>query len=160
MSELRQRIVEEARSFLGTPCRSGGLVKGVNGGVDCGSFVYLVLKNCGLLSEEFIAAYPSDWWMHTSEERYLLRMLRYGQKMLETVGYPTFHAQPGDVVIARAAGSRVYNHGGIVTDWPHAIHAKVPMVCETTITRDCIWSHCDLAWFDVASRVEEAERVR
>lgn len=154
---IRESIVAEAQSFIGTPYRVGGLVKG--GGVDCASFLYLVAKNCGLLTEEFESYYPVDWWMHTSVERYLLRAMRHGRKMLETVGFPTFNAQPGDVVLARVMGSRVYNHGGIVTLWPKIIHAVYPEVCEGSAASDFLWSYRDMAWFDIASRVDEAQLV-
>lgn len=155
---IRESIVAEAQSFIGTPYRVGALVKG--GGVDCASFLYLVAKNCGLLTEEFELYYPADWWMHTSDERYLLRAMRHGQKMLESVGYPTFQALPGDVILGRVVGSKVYNHGGIVTKWPKIIHAISPEVCEADASSDLLWSHRDMVWFDIASPAEWTDCVR
>jgi hypothetical protein len=46
MSELQQRIVEEARSWKGTRFQDQGRIKHV--GVDCAQFVALVAKNVGI----------------------------------------------------------------------------------------------------------------
>jgi len=46
MSELQQRIVEEARSWKQTPFQHQGQIKGL--GVDCAHFVALVARDAGI----------------------------------------------------------------------------------------------------------------
>jgi cell wall-associated NlpC family hydrolase len=47
MSIDLKKVVEQATTWLGTPYKTGGTVKGPNGGVDCSHNVHLVYKDAG-----------------------------------------------------------------------------------------------------------------
>lgn len=69
-TDLRARIVEEARSWLGTPYHHHAMVKGA--GVDCAMLLVAVYGAVGLLPEGFDPRpYPQDWHLHRDCERYL-----------------------------------------------------------------------------------------
>lgn len=145
--KTREAVVEEARSFIGTPYHPCGMVKGV--GVDCATFIYLVCLNCGLCPEESIGVFAGDWWCHVTTEVYMLRIARWAKRVGEAVAYRKVdESRPGDIVLMRAASSKVYNHGCIVTKWPLIVHAIVPRVAEVDASRDPMWSYQQIAIFD------------
>lgn len=83
MSTLQERVVEEARSWAGTPFRHQGRLKGL--GVDCAGFVALVAKGAGLDVE-----IPANY-----------RPREDGSVMRELLDKHMKHvkkAQPGDVI--------------------------------------------------------------
>ena len=81
----RAAIVREARSWIGTPYRLGGRVKG--GGCDCATFIAEVLIACGLAERENLGVYSQDWFFHTSNERYLRGLLSLSAETAETVAH-------------------------------------------------------------------------
>jgi cell wall-associated NlpC family hydrolase len=111
---MRERVVAEARSWLGTPYRAAQRVKGHDGGVDCLTFVVEVYERAGLIPHYEVPYYPPDWHLHRSVERYLAGILEHAR---EVAGPP----EPGDVTLFRFG--RCFAHGGIVTSWPRLIHA-------------------------------------
>lgn len=152
---LRESIVAEALSWILTPYRTGACVKGC--GADCASFILGVFRALGMMHDEVLGSYASDVWAHTDDERlYLYRLRRYAKRMIESVGLPTIHPLPGDVVLTRGAGSKVYNHGGIVIAWPRIVHAVDPCVCWTNALTDPLWTCGDLAWFDLVKEEDTA----
>jgi NlpC/P60 family putative phage cell wall peptidase len=100
-AELRAQIIEEARTWIGTPYHHNARSKGV--GVDCVQFIIAVYNACGLT---FIgdADYSHDWHLHRSEERYLNGVARYGRK----VDQP----DPGDLALFKFG--RCVSHGGLI----------------------------------------------
>lgn len=118
----RAEVVKEAMSWLGTPYRLGGMVKGA--GVDCATFLYCVYKICGIIrdGDQFIERYSHDWFRNTNQERYGLRALLYAHKVAEGVCNRSLRPEPGNYALSKAAGSKVWNHGGIVVAWPTLIH--------------------------------------
>jgi len=157
--EHRRQVVEEARSWIGTPYLRGGRIKG--GGADCASLLYFVYKSCGLVDEndEEIGHHSSDWWQHTKEEKYLLRVLRHAYKVAEAVAYYTLNPLPGNLLLSKAALSKVYNHGAIVTEWPFAVHAMDMGVEEIEIWRHPVWSHQIVTVLDPWEKKKQAEKV-
>lgn len=138
--ELRQRIVQEALSFVGTPYHLGGRVKGA--GVDCATLVFLTYLHCGLIPNEDLGVFQHDWYCHAKEETYLMRILRHAYKTAEAVTFRSMtEAKPGDIVLVKAARSRLYNHGGIVIRWPRIVHAITPKVQETDASTCPMWAN-------------------
>jgi cell wall-associated NlpC family hydrolase len=111
-AEGRARVVEIARSWLGTPYRHAARVKGA--GVDCAQILVAVYHEAGLIPDLQISTYSAQWHMHRSEERYLNIVLAHAH---EIEGPP----KPGDVVLWKFA--RTFSHGAIVTAWPQVIHS-------------------------------------
>lgn len=86
MSNLAERIVEEARSWKGTRFQHQGRIKGK--GVDCAGFVALVAANVGLSDVEI----PYDY--KPREDGFvMLKLLKDHMTFV-----PTEEIQPGDVL--------------------------------------------------------------
>lgn len=86
MSELAQRLVEEARSWKGTRFQHQGQIKGL--GVDCANFVALVARDAGIKDVNIPHNYrPRE------DGTVMLRLLREHMEMIEQRDM-----QPGDVL--------------------------------------------------------------
>jgi len=113
LEAARQAVIEEARTWIGTPFHQNADLKGV--GVDCGRILIKVYGACGFrvpIDPPFLS---QDWHLHRNEEIYLDIIREFAT---EIPGPPRL----GDVVMFRVA--RVYGHSGIVLEWPHLlIHA-------------------------------------
>lgn len=130
----RQEAVAFARTWIKTPYVLRGRVKGA--GVDCATLIAEFLIEIGAASPadlEEIGFYSNDWFCHTSDERYLRNLMRFGTLVMETVCRLGEKPQPGDLVLFKVAGSRIYNHGAIVTAWPYGIHAEASGVKEVNL---------------------------
>ena len=113
--EGRAALVAEARSWLGTPWRHRGRIRGA--GVDCAQFVIGVYAGVGLIELIDTGEYPRDWHIHRDTERFLAHVMPFAREITaEQTG-------PGDLVLCKIG--RVYSHGVIVLDWPQGIHAAV-----------------------------------
>lgn len=111
--EERRKVVEETKTWLGTPYISNGAVKGA--GVDCGMLLVKVFSDVGLIEPFDPRPYPAQWALHQSAERYLTLIQSYSR---EIVGPPL----PGDVVLFQFG--KCWAHGAIVINWPEIIHAN------------------------------------
>jgi cell wall-associated NlpC family hydrolase len=114
MDQLRQKVVDEAKTWLRTPWMHEARIKGA--GVDCAMFIKEVFVSVGLVPQFDVGSYPTDWMLHRSEERFLFWLDQYGT--------PIESPLPGDVAVWRHG--RTYSHGAIVLDWPLVIHAYRP----------------------------------
>jgi cell wall-associated NlpC family hydrolase len=109
-TESRSRILEEARSWLGTPYHHKGRVLGV--GVDCGGLLYQVYGKFYDI-KPYPETYPQDWALHAGAELYLDFISEY----VKEAGSP----RPAGIVVFRYG--RCYSHGGIITEKNTVIHA-------------------------------------
>src|SRR4029077_18614456 len=142
----REQFVAEALSWVGTPYHLGAMVKGA--GCDCGTFLLGVLKACGNAEDERVERFTDDWLCHTHEERYLRAMLRNAAKVTEAISYPTLLARPGDLALTHSSNSKLYNHAGIVLQWPRVIHAIAPCVAVCNATAHELWAFRTVTVFD------------
>jgi cell wall-associated NlpC family hydrolase len=143
----RGAVVLEALSWVGTPYMLGAALKGV--GVDCAQFVASVYKAVGFMPmDEAVGIFSHDWFIHTKEDKYLLRLLKYTKKIAETKVYRTTNVEPGNVILSKAAHSYVYNHAGIITKWPMIVHAVLPIVEEVNATQNQMWSYQHIVILD------------
>lgn len=143
----RQTAVNEARSWIGTPYSLGKKSKGA--GVDCALLLLAVYQVVGIIPlDEPNHKFKSDWFCHTQDEKYTLRALRYARKTLECRCRYSVAALPGDPVLVKAVGSRVYNHGGVVTHWPFVVHATKDGVKEDHAMKHELWAHHELMVLD------------
>ncbi len=124
-AEARTAVINEARSWIGTPYLHQGRAKGI--GVDCAMLLLEVFESAGLVPHlnlietvtdpaTQIAKYPPDWMLHRDEERYLEIVERFARKL--PIG-----VQPQDGDIALYRWGRTVSHGGIIDHWPRIIHA-------------------------------------
>lgn len=117
--EARAKVIEEAKSWIGTPYISNGMIKGRRGGTDCAMFLVGVYGNVGLLTKEFDPRpYPAQWHVHRNEEQYTNTLLKF---VKEVAGPPERMPLPGDLVMFKLG--RVFAHGAIIINWPNVIHA-------------------------------------
>jgi len=143
----RLQVVAEVRSWIGTPYHAtGAMIKGA--GCDCSTLIYAVYRACGLVPDEDIGVFATDWFCHAKEETYMRRIVRHAYKTVQAVSWPTLEAKPGSIALTRAVGSRVYNHGGIVTKWPMVVHALQPHVAEVNASTHWIWANKEVTIFD------------
>jgi cell wall-associated NlpC family hydrolase len=126
--ELRQQIIDEAKTWLLTPYHHAADVKGLQGGVDCAMLLVRVyLKCCPWLPQDIDPRpYPQFWYLHRDEERYLGWIWNYCEKVEKP--------EPADIVMYRIG--RTVSHGGIVLDDQHLIHAwAMAKKVEVTLLR-------------------------
>jgi cell wall-associated NlpC family hydrolase len=142
----RAEVVAEARSWFDTPYHLKGRVKGVC--CDCFTFIAEVNIACGLMVREELGFYSHDWFQHTTEEHYMYLMMRHAAKLMEGAACHTAKTEPGNIVLSRVRGSKVYNHGGIVTQWPRVLQSVDPTVNEVDITTDSLWCPQQIVIFD------------
>lgn len=116
-STARQSIVNEAKSWLGTPYLHMGRQRGV--GADCATFIAEAFTNAGLIPYQEIEYYHIAWNLHRDRERYLEIVLQHAVEVDPRKSPP----QPGDVVLWRYA--RTYSHGAIVINWPTIIESMM-----------------------------------
>lgn len=115
LSPLRQRVLDEAQSWVGTKFHHMAQLKGV--GVDCGQLLLGVYSACGCMPKVDPGYYPPDFHMHQSLEWYANIL---GEYCVEFDGEGVL---PADIVLFRMIDARVFSHGGIVVEWPWIIHA-------------------------------------
>jgi cell wall-associated NlpC family hydrolase len=110
----RQRVVEEALRWEGTPYHSHARILGV--GVDCANMPAAVYEAAGLVPH-LAPEYSNEWHMHRNEEVYLSWVTPYAREIDESL------VGPGDFVIWRFG--RTFSHGAIVIDPPVVLHAAI-----------------------------------
>ena len=70
---MREKVVAEAKSWIGTPYHNCADVKGV--GCDCGMLLVRVFVDLGIVEPFDPRPYAHDWHLHRGEERYLEALL-------------------------------------------------------------------------------------
>lgn len=113
MNPQREAVVREAKTWLGTPWRHAARVK--RAGVDCGQLLIAVFSSAGLVEAFPTDAYPQDWALHRSEERFLGYVERFAHKVVGRLPLP------GDVALFRYG--RCVSHAGIFVGEKKIIHA-------------------------------------
>lgn len=86
MSELGNKLVAEAESWVGTRFQHQGALKGI--GVDCANFIALVARDAGVKDVEIPNNYRPQ-----EDGVVMLRLLKQHMEMI-----PTEDRQPGDVL--------------------------------------------------------------
>lgn len=124
----RVAVVNEVRSWLGTPYHHEARVKGV--GVDCAQLLIGVYSAVGLAPPPAVEHYPPDWHLHRTAERYLSIVLDHAR---EIPGPPL----AGDIVLWRFG--RCFSHGAIVVEWPLVIHAYLGRACTLENAETAAW---------------------
>lgn len=129
--EERQRVIEIARSWIGTPYHHNAHMKGV--GVDCAFFLAEVFQEAQLVDKIPIPHSSPQFMLHRNEELYKKEVANRATEISEN------EVQPGDIVLFRIG--RVFAHGAIIISWPdQVIHSHI-MSGRVLITRS---DECDL----------------
>lgn len=121
--------------MVGSPYRLGGRLP--RAGLDCCTLLVEYLIAIGRPASDFadLPFYSADWFLHASSERYLKGLMRFGTIVAETICRSNAPAQPGDIALFKVAGSRLFNHGAVVTSWPLGIHAAARGVVEVDLVK-------------------------
>jgi len=113
---LRERVIEEAKSYIGTPFHHNQCVKGA--GIDCLWLLVACYRTIGIVPANFNPGfYPHDWHLHKQEERYLKGVEQYAQRLVN--GTPP---QPGDIALYKIG--KCVSHGGIIIGDGLIVHAN------------------------------------
>lgn len=111
---IRDKILEVANSWVGTPFHHRAMVKDV--GVDCGHFIIGVYEEAGVYAGNRPGLYVHDWHLHRGQEMFIGYLKGFGYEQVED-------ALPGDVAMFQYG--RCVSHGAIVVQWPKVIHSYV-----------------------------------
>lgn len=114
--EQRTAIVEEAKTWLGTPFHHAADVKGA--GVDCGMILVRVFCDLGIAPWFDPRPYAAQWFMHQGEERYMNWIKKYCDQIEES------EAQPADLQLYRFG--RCAAHAAIIINKDLMLHAYLP----------------------------------
>jgi cell wall-associated NlpC family hydrolase len=108
---IRDQIVAEARSWLGTRWHDQADIKGA--GVDCAMLLCRVFVDLGLVPPFDPRPYPRHHYLHRGDELFLGWVQKYGRQVNSPL--------PGDVALF--SFGRTVGHGAIVVDHGLIIHA-------------------------------------
>lgn len=149
--EMRDAVVAEAMTWLRTPFRHRGRLKGRNGGVDCAGVLLETYERAGCTPHIEPAAYVMQAMLHDNRERFVEVLATYGREISAE------EAKRGDAVVWKVG--RSYSHGGIlIEDWPgRVVHAvQVFGVQIAHGTRDAFLSaRRERRFFTLAQKQEE-----
>lgn len=160
--------LEVARSYLGTPYVLGGRRKGA--GVDCATLLGEYLIEIGRTTEAALIeagfyrecgaghTYSHDWFLHTTRQDYLRGIMMFGKLVAETICRPGGEPAPGFIALFRSVNSERFNHGAIVTCWPHGIHAADGKVQETNLAAHRLTAYRPVDLFDPFVKIEGEQK--
>jgi NlpC/P60 family putative phage cell wall peptidase len=115
MDAWRQRVVDEAMSWIGTPYHHLAAVKGV--GVDCAMILREIYCGLNLAPHFDPRPYAPQWFLHHGEEIYLSWIKKFCE--------PVDVAQAADIALYRFG--RCAAHGAIVISENLMVHAYQPV---------------------------------
>lgn len=114
--EERERLIAEAKEWLGTPYHTMGRVK--QGGCDCGTFLLGVLENTGLLPHVDLPYYPEDIACHCAVPKYLMEIEKHCKLLDESEP-----KKAGDILVFWFDGAKVPHHASFVVSDEYMIHS-------------------------------------
>lgn len=133
-------VVEEAKTWLGTPWRHMQRVKGL--GVDCANLPAAVYEACGLI-DHVEAEYPRQWMLHRKEDRFVEWIVRAGGVEIAREGL-----QPGDLIVWKFG--LCFSHSGFLIEGTTILHAYVNVgVCYGDMARDTDLSEREARYFTI-----------
>ena len=123
---VQDKLLAEARDWLGTPYRHQASVKGV--GTDCLGLIRGVWREVYGSEPEVAPAYTPDWAEALGEET----LLGAAHRHLEEI--PVSAAEPGDLLLFRMGLGCPAKHAALVSGEARIIHAYWGRaVCETSL---------------------------
>ena len=156
IEEQRQKVIQAAESWMGTPFHHEACVKGA--GADCVSMP----ANCYNEVEMSIVVpqHSPQWHLHQKKdgegkeyfhELYLEHLILQGfveisdnrpnNKPFNPDHYIEAPKQPGDFVVTKLA--RVYAHGAIIVEWPWVIQTESSPMGRGKVVK----ANVDANWF-------------
>lgn len=123
MSNIRQEIIKEARSWVPTPYRHQFMNKGI--GCSCGLFIIGVFSNLGMIPGGIPPHYNEDWAFHNPTQR----MPDWYEDMLSTY-FTEIEAKDlkeGDLILYNFGKSFTLSHISILVENNMIIHSEKPV---------------------------------
>jgi NlpC/P60 family putative phage cell wall peptidase len=115
MNDLRERVIAEARSWIGTPYKHQASLKGV--GCDCLGLLRGIWRALYGTEPELTPAYAPDWAEANGEER----LAEAARRHLAEIALN--EAQPGDVLLFRWRPHLPAKHAAILVAPDRITHA-------------------------------------
>jgi|3_EtaG_2_1085321.scaffolds.fasta_scaffold07308_5 NlpC/P60 family putative phage cell wall peptidase len=116
--EWRNKVIHEARSWVGTPHRHYTICKGA--GADCGLFIIGVYSKLGLIKEEKPDFYPEDWaWHKPVGEMFESIVQKYCVEIKKE------EMQPGDLILYQFG--KCLSHSSLLLEDDFIIHSEKPI---------------------------------
>jgi cell wall-associated NlpC family hydrolase len=118
--DIKERIVQNAKKFIGTPFRHSGRS---TLGIDCAGLLYMTLNRSGIeVPKSDGKEYTAAWWKHYgAEERLYNICIASGFKPLPDDVLP----DKGDIALFRLFGENYpAHHSGIMISEDYFVHAK------------------------------------
>lgn len=112
VQQQRQAVLEQAKTWLGTPYHHQGRIKGV--GIDCATLLCEVYHAAGVAPFVDPTPYPQNWHVHRADERYMGWVNQFASRTFDM-------AQVGDLVLFKFG--RAFSHGGIYAGNRQVIHS-------------------------------------
>ena len=123
-----QRVLEIARSWLGTPYRHQASCKGA--GTDCLGLIRGIYRELYGAEPEAPPPYTADWAEATGRETLRDAAVRH------LIPVPLASIAPGDVLLFRVRATAPAKHAGILAPGDAMIHAYAGRaVCQTSLGR-------------------------
>lgn len=111
-AKQRLAVVEETKSWIGTPYRGWACVK--HFGVDCGQLIYGIFHNCGLVP---VLELPKDYSLQVSKHRASTEYLEVVDKYFRPI--TEAEVQPGDLVLYKLG--HAFAHAAVIVEWPRYV---------------------------------------
>lgn len=117
MPSIREHIIAEALTWVGTPYHDNACMKGV--GADCARLLEGVAKGVGLIPQDWQSPlYHPNAYLHKPDNVLLMTILSLGG-----VQIPAWDALPGDILLFQMPGTLAYGHAGILIADRRFVHA-------------------------------------
>lgn len=148
---LRERIVAEALTWVGTPYHDGVGLRGV--GVDCAYLPLRVYQAVGLITRDFTPPhYSPQQWLNSPSQTDKRKLKFEDTTFLDVVKRFTHHeiteaeVGPGDLILYKVAAS--WTHGGIVIEYPNYIlHPIKELGTIGSGTNEGFWKNRERRYF-------------
>ncbi len=135
--EQRQSVVEEVKTWIGTPYHHQGRIKGV--GVDCATILCEVYEAVGLIPHVDPRPYPPDWHLHRDGERYMGWMHQYAKEI--------DNPKHGDIALWKFG--RCFSHGGIIIAENTIVHSYLKIGVTIERMDSSIFENRDVKYFSL-----------
>lgn len=135
-STVKQKVVEEALTWVGTPYHEQAQLKGI--GVDCAQLIAGIAKGAGIETDLVIPTNYNAQHAINSDDEEMLRLIElYGCT-------PTDTPEPGDLVAFKMG--RSHGHLGILVSSTEFVHAEYQRTNKGTTNGQVVRVHMNGEW--------------
>ncbi len=136
--EVRKKVVEEAKSWVGTPHRHYTMKKGL--GVDCGLFIMSVYDSLGMIKAKMPEFYPHDWAYHKPVGEVFLDIIKkYSDEI------PKEQLKLGDMIVYKFG--KCISHGAILIEGNMVVHSAMGVGVTITNRENTNWFKRERLYF-------------